>query len=244
MFLHLEVDAAVSTPAPTSPPVTDPEADGRTGRRGESGCMTTNIVIMQLAILAVVLESDLGRRKIGWFRVGRPIIGVVLIVPFFFTSLPTGENDLLLQGSGALAGAALGLFSVCPLLVSVEYHPNGRSRRRASSRGAKPAAVSRSGVGYAAIWIGVTAARLAFAYGAQHIFPVGLGVFLATDHLSDTGLTNGFIFLSVTMSLFRSLGLWIRGRACLAQAGHSQAIVYAHRHGIGAQGNDQAQWNG
>ncbi|MER6081275.1 hypothetical protein [Streptomyces sp. NPDC001833] len=181
--------------------------------------MTANIVIMQLAILAVVLESDLGRRKIGWFRVGRPIGGVAVIVPFFFTSLPTGDNDLLLQVAGALAGAALGLFSVCPLLVSVDYHPDWRRRwPRASPNPGSPAAVSRSGAGYAAVWIAVTAARLGFAYGAEHIFPVKLGVFLTTNHLSEAALTNGFIFLSVSMSLFRSLGLWVRGRACLAQA--------------------------
>ncbi|TWV33894.1 hypothetical protein FRZ03_29850 [Streptomyces misionensis] len=181
--------------------------------------MAANIVIMQLVILAVVLESDLGRRKIGWFRVGRPIIGVALIVPFFFTSLPTGGNDLLLQGVSALAGAALGLFSVCPLLVSVDYHPDWRWRwPRTSPTPGRPAAVSRSGAGYAAVWIAVTAARLGFAYGAQHVFPLGLGVFMATHHLSGTALANGFIFLSVSMSLFRSLGLWARGRACRAQA--------------------------
>ncbi|MBP0457969.1 hypothetical protein [Streptomyces montanisoli] len=179
--------------------------------------MTANIVIMQLAILAVVLESDLGRRRIGWFRVGRPVVGVIVIVPFFFTSLPTGGDDLLLQGAGALAGAVLGLFSACPLLVSVGYCPDWRRRwPRASASAGKPAAFSRSGVGYAAIWIAVTVARLGFAYGAQHVFPVGLGTFLAGHHLSGTGLTNGFIFLSVGMSLFRSLGLWLRGRACLA----------------------------
>ncbi|MFC9931569.1 hypothetical protein [Streptomyces sp. NPDC127190] len=180
--------------------------------------MTANIVIMQLAILAVVLESDLGRRKIGWFRVGRPIIGVALIVPFFFTSLPTGGNDLLLQGAGAVAGAALGLFSVCPLLVSVDYAPEWRRRwPRTSPAPGKPVAISHSGVGYAAVWIAVTAARLGFAYGAQHVFPVGLGVFLTAHHLSGTGLSNGFIFLSVSMSLCRSLGLWVRGRARLAR---------------------------
>lgn len=190
--------------------------------------MTANIVIMQLAILAVVLESDLGRRKIGWFRVGRPVLGVAGIVPFFFTSLPTGGNDLLLQGVGALAGAVLGLFSVCPLLVSVDYRPDWRRRwPRTSSTPASPAAVSRSGAGYAAVWIAVTAARLGFAYGAQHIFPVGLGLFLATHHLSATGLTNCFIFLSVGMSLFRSLGLWVRGRACLSQAGPVVGAAHA-----------------
>ncbi|MGW2650457.1 hypothetical protein ACWC2T_37570 [Streptomyces sp. NPDC001393] len=182
--------------------------------------MTANIVIMQLAILAVVLESDLGRRKIGWFRVGRPVVGVAAIVPFFFTSLPTGGTDLLLQGASALAGATLGLFSVCPLLVAVDYDPDWRRRwPRTSPAPGRPAAVSRSGTGYAAVWIAVTATRLGFAYGAQHIFPVGLGVFLTTHHLSEAALTNGFIFLSVSMSLFRSLGLWVRGRARLAQAG-------------------------
>ena len=65
----------------------------------------------------------------------------------------------------------------------------------------------------------MTAARLGFAYGAQRIFPVGLGVFMTSHHLSEVALTNGFIFLSVSMSLFRSLGLWVRGRARLAQAG-------------------------
>ena len=190
--------------------------------------MTANIVIMQLAILAVVLESDLGRRKIGWFRVGRPIVGVAVIVPFFFTSLPTDGNDLLLQGAGALAGAALGLFSVCPLLVSVDHHPDWRPRwpRVSPTRGG-PAAVSRSGAGYAAVWIAVTAARLGFSYGTQHIFPVGLGVFMITNHLSETGLANGFIFLSVSMSLFRSLGLFVRGRARLAQTGPVVGAAHA-----------------
>ncbi|MEU9238507.1 hypothetical protein [Streptomyces sp. NPDC048385] len=182
--------------------------------------MTANIVIMQLAILAVVLESDLGRRKIGWFRVGRPVVGVAVLVPFFFTSLPVDGNDLLLQGAGTLAGAALGLFSVCSLLVPVDYDPYWRRRwPRTSHTPGRPAAVSRSGAGYAAVWIAVTTARLGFAYGAQHIFPVGLGLFLTTHHLSEAALTNGFIFLSVSMSLFRSLGLWVRGRARLAQAG-------------------------
>jgi hypothetical protein len=50
--------------------------------------MSASIVILQLVVLGVVLESDLGRRKIGWFRVLRPVVTVVIIVPFFFTTLP------------------------------------------------------------------------------------------------------------------------------------------------------------
>lgn len=178
--------------------------------------MTASIVILQLAILGVVLESDLGRRKIGWFRVMRPVIAAAAIVPAFFTTLPTAGHDLLLQAAGALAGLLLGLFSVCPLLVSVSYDPAWRGRRFGHfgpERGrARPAAVSRAGLGYAFVWIAVTVLRLGFAYGSQHWFPADLGRFMVSNQLSATALTNAFIFLSVGMDLFRSIGLWTRGR--------------------------------
>jgi hypothetical protein len=181
--------------------------------------MTASIVTLQLAVLAVVLESDLGRRKVGWFRVLRPVVTVLAIVPFFFTTLPTARNDLILQAAGALAGALLGLASVSPLLVSVSYDPAWRPRFRTARTRSRPAAVSQAGLGYATIWIAVTAARLGFAYGAQHLFPAGLGRFLAGQMLSDTALANAFIFLSLGMDLFRSILLWTRGRRARLAAG-------------------------
>lgn len=179
--------------------------------------MTTNILILQLAILSVVLESDLGRRKIGWFRVARPIVAVAFIVPFFFTTLPTGGDDLALQGVGAAVGVVLGAVSVCPLLMAVVFEPAWRRRHFTTARTpAKPAAVSRAGAGYAAIWIGATVFRLGFAYGSEHWFPAQLGHFMATHQLSREGLTNAFIFLAITMDLARSFGLWARARRALA----------------------------
>lgn len=174
--------------------------------------MTANIVFLQLAVLGVILESDLGRRKVGWFRVLRPAIAVVLIVPFFFTSLPTARNDLLLQGAGALAGVVLGLFSVSPWFVSVGYDPDWRSRWSRRDRPPKGATVSHAGAGYALIWIAVTAIRLGFAYGSQHWFPASLGQFMTAHQLSATALTNAFIFLSIGMDLLRSVLLAARAR--------------------------------
>ncbi|MGC9155993.1 MAG: hypothetical protein ACP5HZ_10110 [Ferrimicrobium sp.] len=175
--------------------------------------MTVNILILQLAVLTVVLESDLGRRKISWVRILRPVVAIVAIVPFFFTTLPTAHNDLLLQGAGALAGVLLGLASVSPAVVSIGYEPAWRSRwLRTARTQSRPAAVSHAGLGYAAIWIAVTAARLGFAYGAQYLFPAELGRFLVDHSLSDSALANAFIFLSLGMDLFRSIGLWVRGR--------------------------------
>ncbi|HEY2279490.1 MAG TPA: hypothetical protein VGI00_14120 [Streptosporangiaceae bacterium] len=172
--------------------------------------MTTSILILQLAVLGVVLESDLGRRKVGWFRVLRPVITVALVVPFFFTSLPTSGHDLLLQGAGALAGILLGLASMTPRFVSVGYDPAWRGRFHRGRP--KSAVVSRAGAGYASIWIAVTAARLWFAYAAQHEFPVQLGHFLAAHQLSGGALANAFIFLAIGMDLFRSVLLAGRSR--------------------------------
>lgn len=190
--------------------------------------MTTNIVILQLAVLTVVLESDLGRRKIGWFRVARPLIAVVGIVPFFFNSLPTGGGDLVLQAIGVAVGIVLGGFSVCPLLVAVSYEPAWRRRHLATSRtAAQPAAVSHAGLGYAVIWIVATLARLGFAYGSEHWFPAALGRFMAAHHLSPDALANAFIFLAIAMDLARSLGLWTRARAVLATTRRAAVLTAA-----------------
>jgi hypothetical protein len=173
--------------------------------------MSTNVLILQLALLGVVLESDLGRKKAGWFRVLRPVIAVVLIVPFFFTSLPTERNDLLLQGAGALAGLLLGLACMSPWFVKIGYDPAWRSRvlRHRAPRGR---VVTHAGFGYAGIWIAFTAARLWFAYGSQHEFPVQLGHFLTAHQLSADALTNAFIFMSIGMDLFRSVLLAARAQ--------------------------------
>jgi hypothetical protein len=173
--------------------------------------MTANVVILQLVLLGVVLESDLGRKKVGLFRVLRPVVTVILIVPFFFTSLPTGRNDLLLQGAGVLAGALLGLFCMAPWFVRIGYDPAWRSRlfRNRPPRGK---VVTHAGFGYASIWIVFTAARLWFAYGSQHEFPVALGQFLHAHQLSGDALTNAFIFMSIAMSLFRSAMLATRAQ--------------------------------
>ena len=156
----------------------------------------SDAMIINGAVLAVVLEADLGpHRKIGWFRVLRPVITVLIIIPFFFTTLPTAGNDLALQGAGLLAGVLLGLASVSPLLVTVRWDPAWRPRGlfRSARSAAGPASVSQAGIGYALIWIAVTAGRLAFAYGAQHVFPVALGqsVGMPVPLIENSSMTNG-----------------------------------------------------
>jgi hypothetical protein len=185
-------------------------------------------VILSLAILGVVLESDLGRKKIGWFRIARPVIVAAALIPLFFTTLPTSGNDLLLQGAGALIGIVLGLISVSPAFVEVEFDPEVRSWwDKFKSQPGKPAAVSTSGSGYALVWIAASAARLAFAYGSEHWFPHALGVFMHDHQLESAALTNALIFLPLGMDLFRSAGLCSRGLAVLRKGQFEARVSHA-----------------
>jgi hypothetical protein len=157
-----------------------------------------SVWIPQVAILAVVLLSDYGVRKITTARLIRPFITAVLIVPFFFKGAAISGNGLLLEVAGLLAGIALGVLAAS--LMRVFADP---ATGRASTRGGLP---------YCLFWVAVVAARLYFAYGAQHVFSQQLGSWLYTNHITVDALTAAIIFFSVAMLLGRTGALALRAR--------------------------------
>jgi hypothetical protein len=172
--------------------------------------MPASVWILNLVVLAVLLEADLGRRKIGWFRVLRPLLTAGAVVALYMTSVPTSGHNVALQAVGAGAGILLGL--AAHLFMSVGYGPV-KSRRSVRDR-----AVSRAGFGYAAFWTVIFAARLVFIYGSEHWFSHSVGQFLIAHQLSVTGLTDSLIFMAITMALARSALLGVRGRAAARRA--------------------------
>jgi hypothetical protein len=58
----------------------------------------------------------------------------------------------------------------------------------------------------------IVAARLFFAYGAQHVFSQQLGQWLYTNHITVDALTAAIIFFSVAMLLGRTGALALRAR--------------------------------
>jgi hypothetical protein len=160
----------------------------------------TQAMVVNAIVLFAVLQSDIGpRRKIGWFRMVRPLLLAGAIVPLYLTSLSTHGTDLVLEIAGAAGGVLLGLLATS--LMSV-------SRDRRSGR-----TVSRAGVGYAAVWTAVIGARAAFSYGSYHWFSAPLGTWMRHQQVDSDAITNALILMAVAMVLTRTLTLTARAVA-------------------------------
>lgn len=157
-------------------------------------------LILNAVVLAVVLEADLGpHRKISWLRVGRPILTAALIVPFFLEGVTTSGTGLLIEVAGTVAGLLLGLLA--GKLMTVYRSP----------RTGKP--TSRTASGYAALWIIVIGARVAFSYGSENWFGGQLGHWMSTNSVTAAAITDSLIFMAVAMLIARTLSLGIRAAA-------------------------------
>lgn len=153
--------------------------------------MDTSVLIVTVVILAMMLVSDLGTRKITRFRLARPFLAAGAIVPFYAKAVATSGNGLLLEIAGAAAGLAVGVLAAAFMRV----------RRDAVTR----AVWSRAGVGYAA-------GRMLFDYGSHHWFGSALVAWGTTHQVSIAALTDALIFFSLAMVLARTGSLAARTR--------------------------------
>ena len=157
----------------------------------------TEAMIVNGVVLATVLATDLGpARKIGPMRLLRPVIAAAIIIPLFIDQPVTHGTGLAVEIAGVVAGLLGGLAAVA--LMGVYRSPQtGRP-------------VSRAGAPYAILWTVIIGARAAFSYGAVHWFQAPLVSWAIANQVTVAAITDGLIFMAITMVLVRTFGLGLR----------------------------------
>jgi hypothetical protein len=159
----------------------------------------TQALIFNVIVLFVVLEADLGsHRKIGWFRLVRPLITSGAAVFIFIKAVTTSGAGLALELSLTALGLALGLAATA--LMSIYRSP----------RTGKP--VSRVGFAYVALWVVVVGARIAFSYGSVHWFGPQLDRWMSQHAVTSAAITDALLFMAIAMVVTRTAGLALRAR--------------------------------
>jgi hypothetical protein len=157
----------------------------------------TEAMIINVAVLFATLESDLGaHRKLGAFRMLRAPLVIAAVIPLFLDRPVIHGNGLLVELAGIAAGLLGGL--IVTTLMRVYRSP----------KTGKP--VSAAGLPYAIAWTVIVAARAAFSIGATHWFPAQLAQWCAIHQVSGAAITDGLIFMAITMVLVRTAGLAAR----------------------------------
>ncbi len=158
----------------------------------------TEAMIINGVVLATVLATDLGpARAIGRMRLLRPVIAAAVIIPLFVSRPVTHGTGLAVEVAGIAAGLLGGLGAAALMRVY-----------RSPKTGA-PA--SSAGWAYAAFWTVIVGARAAFSYGAAHWFTGPLVSWCITNQVSQAAITDGLIFMALTMVIVRTAAL--AGRA-------------------------------
>lgn len=158
--------------------------------------MDASVWIVNAVVLAAVLGTDLGRRKVGAARLLRPVIVAGVIVPMYVKHPATSGTGLVLELAGAAAGVLLGLGAAALLKV-----------RRDAGTGV---VYTQAGAAYAALWTAVVGARLTFSYGAEHWYTGPLGRWMAEHQVTVDALTDTLIVMAIAMMLGRTGALAVK----------------------------------
>ncbi|GLY67247.1 hypothetical protein [Amycolatopsis taiwanensis] len=160
--------------------------------------MDVAFLVLNLLVLAVTLESDVGTRKVRWFRVLRPAVTALVAIPFFLTGIDLSGIGLLLEVGALFLGVAMG-YAACRLMRFLIDPGDAQPRTRA-------------GWAYVLAWTGVIAVKTLMTYAATTWFPAELGRFMLGHHLGPDSIRAAFIFLALGSPLVRPAYLWIGGR--------------------------------
>ncbi len=165
----------------------------------------TEAMIVNGVVLATVLASDLGpARKIGPMRLLRPVIAAAVIIPIFVQRPVSHGSGLAVEIAGVAAGLLGGLAAAALMRV---YRSPATGRP-----------VSSAAWPYAIFWTVIIGARAAFSYGAAHWFTNSIVAWAIANQVSEAAITDGLIFMAVTMVVVRTAAIGVRASRLPGQA--------------------------
>ncbi|MBB2891722.1 hypothetical protein [Flexivirga oryzae] len=142
-------------------------------------------------IAVLVLATQWGRRAFSLHSVLRPLLMIVGVGFFYLRGMPTDRSELWLYAAG------LGIGLLCGAVATVFT----RIERDAVTG----KVMTVSGVGFAATWLVVVAARLAFVWEAEHnlTFRAHLGSFMMHHQLHEAAIAPFFVIWALAMVVSR-----------------------------------------
>lgn len=171
--------------------------------------LKTELLIAALIVGSVLLQF--GERKLVWWRLVLPLAIVGYFAAKYLTGFPTQGNDLLFELTGAMIGIATGL--IAGALMGVR-------------RTEQDQILVRAGIAYAALWIVVFGARIAFAWVATNnaAFDRQLGLFSYQHQITGEAAWTAFFILQAVLMVAVRSGL-VGVRALLAKRPHYQSLA-------------------
>ena len=169
--------------------------------------MSTSQLILNAALLAFVLLTNLGTRRVTTQRLLLPLVLVAVAGAAFLRDVPTAGGDGRLELVGALTGVALGV--AAGALMRVGHDGDG-------------ALVTHASAGYAVLWLAVIGGRVAFAQAATGGAARSVGEFSLSHQITGApAWTAAFVLMALAMVLTRVVVTALRARAL----GAGRAVV-------------------
>ena len=174
--------------------------------------MSINMYVIN-AILILMVIRQIREHPLDLRSLAVPVLAVGCAAVLFLHSVPAGGNDMGLELTCVLAGAAMG--AIGGLATRLRLDADGRP-------------LGRAGWLAAGMWIGGVGARLAFAVAASNGAGPAIAHFSIAHHITgSTAWVAALVMMALADVLTRLAVIYLRGRRVAAGRSANTAAVPA-----------------
>lgn len=157
-------------------------------------------ILTSSVILAYVLVTQYGRRRLSWDRWLPAVIGIPVAAAIYLSRAPAQRYDIYAYLVAAAAGCLFGALAAAATGVA-------RDERTGKI-------YTRSGPAFAAIWTVALGARVAFVWALQDVpwFTRTAGTFLRDHQIGRGAIAAAFVLMAILMYGLRFAVIAVRLR--------------------------------